>query len=264
MNLSLKTGEDLAMVLILALLMVFAIILLITVLNIFLVIKRLEDKRKGIIREPFSFKDWWKSLTGAVPLEKEETILLRHSYDGIRELDNHLPPWWKYMFYATIVFAIIYMVDYHVWKTSPLMEGEYLEEMALAQKEVEAYQAKNAASIDEKTVKLLTDAKVLARGKEIFTGKCAACHGSSGEGGVGPNLTDEYWLHGGSIGDVFKVIKFGIPEKGMISWKATLKPNEIQDVANYVKSISGTNPPNGKGPQGTKSDSTSTTPVAVL
>jgi cytochrome c oxidase cbb3-type subunit III len=107
---------------------------------------------------------------------------------------------------------------------------------------------------------LVSDAKVLAEGKEIFTGKCVACHGALGEGGVGPNLTDEYWLHGGTINDIFKTIKNGVPEKGMISWKATLKPNEIQSVSNYIASLAGTTPPNGKAPQGDKvsSDSTST------
>ncbi len=264
MNLSLKSGEELAMVLILGLLLVFSVILLVVVINVFMVIRRLENKAKGIEVEAFSLSSWWKGLTGAVPLEKEETVLLSHSYDGIRELDNHLPPWWKYLFYATIVFAVVYMGIYHVWETSPLMEGEYEAEMAKAHKEIEEYQAKNAASIDEKTVKLLTDAKVLATGKEIFDGKCAACHGALGEGGVGPNLTDEFWLHGGSIHDIFKVIKYGVPEKGMISWKATLKPNEIQDVANYIMSIAGSNPPNAKAPQGIKTDSTSTSEVAVL
>jgi len=266
MKISLKSGEELAMVLILAMLIILAVVLLITVINVFLVIKRIEAKHKGVITEAFSFKTWWKSLTKAVPVENEEAILLRHSYDGIRELDNHLPPWWKYMFYATIIFAIIYMADYHIWKTSPLSDGEYQQELATAQKEIELYQAKNAAAIDEKTVKLLpNDPKVAERGKEIFSSKCSACHGQAGEGGVGPNLTDEYWLHGSSINDLFKVIKYGVPEKGMISWKATLKPNEIQDVANYIKTIGGSNPPNAKAPQGVKTDSTaSSTPVALL
>lgn len=153
------------------------------------------------------------------------------------------------------------MLDYHVWASSPLQEEEYTQEVAVAQKQIEEFQAKNANSIDEKTVKLLaSDAKVVAKGKEIFTGKCVACHGAAGEGGVGPNLTDEYWLHGGTINDIFKTIKNGVPEKGMIAWKATLKPNEIQDVANYIVSIKGTNPPNAKAPQGDKvaADSTAT------
>ncbi len=254
MNLSsFKSGDELILFLVALLLLVFAIIILFVILGIFRTLKHIEAKQKGQIAEEFSFNSWWKSLTGAVPLEKEEVILLDHNYDGIKELDNHLPPWWKYLFYATIVFSIFYMLDYHVWSTSPLQIDEYEQEVSKAQKEIEEFQAKNANSIDETNVKILTkDAKVVANGKEIFIGKCVACHGALGEGGVGPNLTDEYWIHGGSINEVFKTIKNGVPEKGMISWKATLKPNEIQDVSNYILSIAGTNPPNAKEPQGEK------------
>ncbi|WP_435355640.1 cbb3-type cytochrome c oxidase N-terminal domain-containing protein [Emticicia sp. SJ17W-69] len=259
MNLSFKTGDELILFLVLVTLVIFAIVILFVVFGIFRALKQIDAERSGKLTEAFSFDVWWKSLTGAVPLEKEEVILLNHNYDGIRELDNHLPPWWKYLFYATIVFAIIYMLDYHVWKSSPLQEDEYQQEVAVAQKQIEEFQAKNANSIDENSVKLLaTDSKVVAKGKEIFTGKCVACHGALGEGGVGPNLTDEYWLHGGTIKDIFKTIKNGVPEKGMISWKATLKPNEIQDVSNYIVSLAGTNPPNGKAPQGDKATADST------
>jgi cytochrome c oxidase cbb3-type subunit 3 len=114
----------------------------------------------------------------------------------------------------------------------------------------------------------LKDSKIVSSGKEIFIAKCVACHGQAGEGGVGPNLTDEYWLHGGSINDIFKTVKYGVPEKGMIAWQATLKPNEIQSVSNYILSIQGSNPANAKAPQGEKAtagvDSTSAKPVANL
>jgi cytochrome c oxidase cbb3-type subunit 3 len=253
MNLSFKTGDELILFLVLVTLVIFAVVILFVVFGIFRALKQIDTERSGKIVEAFSFDTWWKSLTGAVPLEKEAVILLNHNYDGIRELDNHLPPWWKYLFYATIVFAVIYMLDYHVWYSSPSQEEEYQQELTVAQKQIEEYQAKNANSIDENSVKLLlTDSKVLAKGKEIFIGKCVACHGAMGEGGVGPNLTDEYWIHGGTIKDIFKTVKNGVPEKGMISWKATLKPNEMQDVSNYVLSMTGTNPPNGKAPQGEK------------
>jgi cytochrome c oxidase cbb3-type subunit III len=261
MNLSFKTGDELILFLVLTILVIFAIVILFVVFGIFRALKQIDAQKNGKVIEAFSFDTWWKGLTDAVPVENEEVILLNHNYDGIRELDNHLPPWWKYLFYATIVFAVVYMLDYHVWYSSPSQEEEYLQEVAVAEKQIEEFQAKNANSIDEKTVKLLvSDAKVLAEGKEIFTGKCVACHGALGEGGVGPNLTDEYWLHGGTINDIFKTIKNGVPEKGMISWKATLKPNEIQSVSNYIASLAGTTPPNGKAPQGDKvsSDSTST------
>jgi cytochrome c oxidase cbb3-type subunit 3 len=261
MNLSFKTGDELILFLVLITLIIFAVVIMFVVFGIFRTIKQIDAERSNKIIEVFSFNTWLKGLTGAVPLEKEEVILLNHNYDGIRELDNHLPPWWKYLFYATIVFAFFYLLDYHVWLSSPNQETEYLNEIAVAEKQIEEYQAKNANSIDENSVKLLvSDAKVLSKGKEIFTGKCVACHGAAGEGGVGPNLTDEFWIHGGTIGAIFKTIKNGIPEKGMIAWKATLKPNEMQDVSNYIASLAGTNPPNGKVPQGDKvvPDSTAT------
>jgi cytochrome c oxidase cbb3-type subunit III len=261
MNLSFKNGDELILFLVLVTLVIFAIVILFVVFGIFQTLKQIDGERSGKITEAFSFDVWWKSLTGAVPLENEAVILLHHNYDGIRELDNHLPPWWKYLFYATIVFAVVYMLDYHVWYSSPNQEDEYLQEVAVAEKQIEAFQTKNANSIDENSVKLLvSDSKVVAKGKEIFTGKCVACHGAAGEGGVGPNLTDEFWLHGGTVSSIFKTIKNGVPEKGMISWKATLKPNEMQDVSNYIVSLGGTNPPNGKAPQGEKvtADSTKT------
>jgi cytochrome c oxidase cbb3-type subunit 3 len=261
MNLSFKTGDELILFLVLVILIIFAVVILFVVFGIFRALKQIDAERSGKFIEVFSFNTWLKGLTGAVPLEKEEIILLNHNYDGIRELDNHLPPWWKYLFYATIVFSVFYLLDYHVWFSSPNQETEYLNEIAVAEKQIEEYQAKNANSIDENTVKLLvSDAKVLSKGKEIFTGKCVACHGAAGEGGVGPNLTDEFWIHGGTIGAIFKTIKNGVPEKGMIAWKANLKPNEMQDVSNYIASLAGSNPPNAKTPQGDKiaADSTAT------
>jgi cytochrome c oxidase cbb3-type subunit 3 len=260
MNLSFKTGDELILFLVLVTLIIFAVVIMFVVFGIFRALKQIDAERSGKIIEVFSFDIWWKGLTGAVPLEKEEIILLNHNYDGIRELDNHLPPWWKYLFYATIVFAVFYLLDYHVWYSSPNQETEYLTEVAVAEKQIEIYQTKNANSINENSVKLLvSDAKVVAKGKLIFIGKCIACHGADGEGGVGPNLTDEFWIHGGTIGSIFKTIKNGVPEKGMIAWKATLKPNEMQDVSNYIASLAGTNPPNAKAPQGDKVADDSTT-----
>lgn len=263
MNFSLNSKEGLTAFILMLLIFLVAIVILITLTSIYSLLKRIESQKTGEVVAETSLGSWWSGLTGAVPLEKEEAILLNHNYDGIRELDNHLPPWWKYLFYATIVFAVIYILDYHVWNTSPLQDEEYTIAMNTAKKEVEEYQAKNANSIDEKSVKKLTDAATLAKGKEIFVGQCVVCHGAAGEGGVGPNLTDAYWLHGGSINSIFKTIKFGVPEKGMIAWQSTLKPNQIQDVSNYILSMQGTKPANPKAPQGVleeggaSSDSTS-------
>jgi cytochrome c oxidase cbb3-type subunit III len=250
MNFSLNSKEGLTAFLLMLLIFLVAIVILITLFSIYALLKRIENKKTGYVEESSPFENWWKGLTGAVPLEKEEAILLNHNYDGIRELDNHLPPWWKYLFYATIVFAVFYMLDYHIWNTSPLQEEEYTIAMNTAKKEVEEYQSKNASSIDEKTVKMLTDATTISKGKEIFTGQCVVCHGAEGQGGVGPNLTDVYWLHGGTISSIFKTIKYGVPEKGMIAWQASLKPNQIQDVSNYILTLKGTKPANPKAPQG--------------
>lgn len=211
------------------------------------------------------------SLTDAVAIEDEDSILLDHNYDGIKELDNNLPPWWKYMFYATILSGVIYLVHFHVLKTGDLQTAEYDKAMAQAKIEVDEYMKTSANNVDENTVKLLTEASDITAGKDVFTANCAACHGATGgstPNGIGPNLTDDYWLHGGGLQDVFKTIKYGWAEKGMKSWKEDLSPMQIAQVTSYIKSLKGTNPPNGKSPQGdlyieggasTVSDSTSVT-----
>ena len=195
--------------------------------------------------------DWWEKINSFKPIHQEADIDLGHNYDGIRELDNRLPPWWLYGFYICIVFAVIYLYRYHVAQSAPLSKQEY--EIAVAQGEAEkaAYLEKAANNVDENTVKLITDKDQLAAAKQIFTTVCAACHTATGAGNVGPNLTDDYWLHGGSIKDVFKTIKYGWPDKGMKSWKDDYSPVQIAQLASYVKSLHGTNPPNPKAPQGT-------------
>ncbi len=190
------------------------------------------------------------SLIDAVAIEEEDSILLDHDYDGIKELDNNLPPWWKYGFYLTIVVAFVYLINYHVLKTGDLQGKEYEKEMAQAKFEVEEFMKNSANNVDESTVKLLTEASDIASGKDIFIANCAACHGKLGEGTVGPNFADDYWMHGGSIQDIFKTIKYGWVEKGMKSWKEDLSPMQIAQVTSYIKSLRGTNPPNGKAAQG--------------
>ncbi len=250
MNFSIKSGEDLLQLFVIITLLMFAIIMLVVVLNIFFVLKRINKGAEHAEEVEIEKRSFWNTINDLAPMEKEEELLMDHNYDGIRELDNHLPPWWLGLLYGGVVFAVIYLFNYHVWSWSPLQTEEYEIEMAEGKKEVDAYQAKLGESLDENSAKLETDAAVLANGQTIYTEKCVACHGAQGEGGVGPNLTDAYWLHGGDIKAVFSVIKHGVPEKGMISWKATLKPKEIQDVSNYILSIQGTNPANAKPPQG--------------
>ncbi|MDB5274560.1 MAG: cytC [Chitinophagaceae bacterium] len=191
-----------------------------------------------------------QKLSDAVPIEEEHSILTDHDYDGIRELDNNLPLWWKYMFYLTIVCAGCYIYYYHFSGVGKLQIAEYQEEVATSEKEVEAYMKLAANSVDENNVKRLIDAKKIESGKTLFLQNCAACHGKGGEGGVGPNLTDEYWLHGGGVKNVFKTIKYGVPEKGMISWKTQLSPANIQEVTSYILTLKGAHPANPKAPQG--------------
>ncbi|MBV8390268.1 MAG: c-type cytochrome [Mucilaginibacter sp.] len=186
------------------------------------------------------------------PMSEEQSILIPHEYDGIQELNNPTPAWFMYLFYVTIVFAVGYLLIYHVFGVGQLQYDEYRTEMAVAAKEKAAFLAKSADNVDETTVKLSADATVLAAGKATFDGKCAACHGNNGQGVVGPNLTDDYWLHGNKISDIFKTIKYGVQSKGMPTWESQLTPKQISDVANYVKSLHGTNPANPKEPQGTK------------
>ena len=193
-----------------------------------------------------------KVLTNAVPVEREADVMLDHNYDGIKELDNALPPWWVWGFYLTIIFSVVYLLHYHIMKTGPSSEQEYKNEMAIAEQQIKDRQAKNADLITPETAQLLTTPEALGEGKEIFTKNCVACHGPEGGGTVGPNLTDEYWIHGGGIKNVFKTVTEGVPAKGMISWKAQLSPKQIQSVASYILSLQGTKPAGGKDPQGDK------------
>lgn len=192
-----------------------------------------------------------KVLTDAVDIEDEASIDLGHEYDGIRELDNNLPPWWKWGFYLTIFIGVIYLTHYHVLGTGDLQEEEYEKDMAQAELDIQAYLKEQAMNVDENTVTMLLDEGAINNGKSLFKNFCVACHGENGEGRVGPNLTDEYWINGGSIKDIFKTIKYGA-NNGMKSWKDELNPVQMQQVASYIQSIIGTNPPNAKDPEGDK------------
>ena len=194
---------------------------------------------------------WWKKFRGiSVALKDEKDILIDgHDYDGIQELDNRMPPWLQFLFYTTIFIAVVYSA-YYFSGLGDLQIAELDKEIANAEAEKKAYMEKVGASMDENSVTLLTDKAAVEAGMKIFQEKCTACHGTEGGGSVGPNLTDAYWLHGGGIHNVFKVIKYGVPEKGMISWEKQLSPTDIQKVASFVLSLKGTKPANAKEPQG--------------
>lgn len=193
---------------------------------------------------------WWQSFTGLRPIENEKDIMIKDSHDGIIELDNPTPPWFMYLFYSTILFGLIYLINYHVIQDGNIQETEYKTDMAKAEKERANYLKKFAQTINENNVVLSTSNKDLLEGSKIYNTNCVACHGNLGQGGVGPNLTDQFWIHGASINDLFKTITNGVPEKGMIAWNKTINPLQIQQVASYILSLQDTNPPGAKEPQG--------------
>lgn len=196
------------------------------------------------------FYSIYKKLTASKPIEEEDEIILDHNYDGIKELDNRLPPWWVYGFYITIIFAGVYLARYHIFGGAN-QEEEYAMAVKEAQIEIEEYKKTAKDLVDVNTVELLTDATDLNAGKIIFTANCVACHKSDGGGGIGPNLTDDYWINGGGIKNVFQTIsEGGRPGKGMISWKSELQPSEIAQVGSYVLSLHGTTPADPKAPEG--------------
>jgi cytochrome c oxidase cbb3-type subunit 3 len=175
--------------------------------------------------------------------------VLDHDYDGIHEFDNDLPPWWKWGFAFTVVFAIAYLGFYHVARTGQLQGAEYAAEMQRAALFVPVGgDDPNLVT----TYAALTAPADLSSGKTIFATNCAPCHGANAEGKVGPNLTDEFWLHGGEVNHVYKTIKFGVNGKGMVAWKGKLSGKQMLQVASYALSLQGSKPANAKAPQGEK------------
>jgi cytochrome c oxidase cbb3-type subunit 3 len=229
------------------------IILLIVVLylrNLFNQMVAMVRPKKEVEAAPVvaeTFKKVNAILTDAVPIEEEHTILMDHEYDGIRELDNNLPPWWVWGFFATIVFAFIYIINYHVLGVSDLQEKAYQKEMAKAEKEIAAYREKMAMNVDETNATIMTGNSDLASGKAVFGVNCVTCHKADGSGDVGPNLTDKNWIYGYDIKEVFTTIKLGRPN-GMPAHDALLNPIQIQQVASYVLTLKEV--PNGKSAQG--------------
>jgi cytochrome c oxidase cbb3-type subunit 3 len=204
---------------------------------------------------------WWSRFNKFRTVEQEADIDLGHDYDGIRELDNRLPPWWIYGFYATIVFAAIYLWRYHVSHTAPLSKEEYEIAVRKADEKVNDYLKQKGELIDENTVTMLGAADI-SEGKRMFQISCIACHNEGGAGNVGPNLTDDYWIHGGDIRSVFKTIKYGF--NAMPTWQNTYSNKQIAQLSSYVKSLHGTNPPNAKAPQGELYKEDASTPKPTI
>ncbi|GAA4445214.1 hypothetical protein GCM10023188_48080 [Pontibacter saemangeumensis] len=190
-----------------------------------------------------------KGDTTIVTGKAKDVIHSHHDFDGIQEYDNDLPPWWKTMFYVTIVFSVAYMLHYHVFRTGALQTEEYETEMEQAAL-LAALTPDDPNAVTD--FEVLTDDAALASGKSIFDTNCAACHGQEGQGTVGPNLTDEYWLHGDDINEIFKTVKYGVPAKGMVPWQGKLTKEQMLEVSSYILSLQGTNPANAKEPQGEK------------
>ncbi|AZJ32317.1 MULTISPECIES: cbb3-type cytochrome c oxidase N-terminal domain-containing protein [Tenacibaculum] len=217
--------------------------------------EQLQMEKDGIKPEEVDKWAWAKKLiskwTEAKAIEQEDEIILDHNYDGIKELDNNLPPWWLYMFYATIIFAAVYLVRYHVLGADN-QEMEYAQAVAEAKRELAAFKSNSKeAIIDAETATVLTSDADLSRGKAVFNLNCAACHMADGGGGIGPNLTDEYWILGGGMKNIFNTVANGGRDgKGMVAWNKTLKPKDIQKVASYIISLQGTTPAKPKEPQG--------------
>lgn len=195
----------------------------------------------------------WDSMNASVPLSKEKDIDLGHEYDGIRELDNHLPPWWKGLFYGCVIWGIGYMVVYHFTYSFPLSAGEYENELVTAAEELRILRASQPLEvIDENALIFTHDAGIIASGKKVFiSNNCGSCHREDGGGNaIGPNLADSYWIHGGTIKDVFTTIKIGVVQKGMPAWGKVMSPGHVRDVAFFVMSLQGSKPESPKKPEG--------------
>ena len=204
--------------------------------------KQLEEAQSIPFTESKFYQGLLKKLTRSKEIEQEADVMLDHNYDGIRELDNVLPPWWVYLFYGTIIFAGIYLFRFQVIGDYD-QKKEFETEMTEARIAIEEYKKTAPDVMDKEKVTLLTDAASIAQGKTIFTTNCVACHRADAGGQIGPNLTDDMWINGGGIKNVFNVLMEGGRDgKGMISWKATIKPSDLQKVASYVLSLQGSNP----------------------
>lgn len=259
--------------------LVFVVVILVCLVALYMIrvlnmlTSQVEKERAAKLGTVYVPKpSWWsrfsQTMNASVPLEQEKNIELDHNYDGIKELDNHLPPWWKWLFYGTIGWSAVYLFVFHISSSLPLSTDEYQLEVAMAEEQARKLKAAQPqAEIDENSLAFTPDsATFISNGKAVFmSNNCGSCHRNDGGGNtIGPNLTDPYWLHGGHIKNVFSTIRNGVVEKGMPAWGKSLSPQQVRDVTFFVLSLQGTNPSNAKVPQGEiykaadpKADSTS-------
>ena len=175
--------------------------------------------------------------------DKKKPKVLDHEFDGIKELDNPVPKWFSFIFYGTILFAAIYLFYYQIYSGGNNLKNEYLASVGKTP-------INNSGGNDFDYSQKLTDKDLIENGKQVFNSNCASCHGMHGQGGVGPNLTDDYWLVENTYKGVEKVIDEGVPDKGMPGWKTILGDKKIQALVVYIASLQGTNPPDAKKPEG--------------
>ncbi|MGE4347050.1 MAG: cbb3-type cytochrome c oxidase N-terminal domain-containing protein [Flavobacteriaceae bacterium] len=215
--------------------------------------RREYDERNKLnldITQSATYKKIMQALTKSKGIEEEGELLMEHDYDGIKELDNVLPPWWKYLFYATVIFSFVYLGYYHLFGGENQIQ-EYERKNNEALLAIEEWKKTAVDLVDASNVIAMTDDSNLAAGKNIYMERCVACHLADGGGSIGPNLTDDYWILGGGIKEIFHTVSEGGREgKGMIPWKTELKPVEIQQVSSYILSLVGTTPAVAKEPEG--------------
>ena len=175
--------------------------------------------------------------------------LTSHSYDGIQEYDNPMPAWWRRTFWATFAFSLGYFVHFQLTGNGASVEQSYAEDMREF-RELQAAQSLGEKVTEEGLMRLMTDATLMRDARTVFAARCVQCHNDRGQGNIGPNLTDDYWLNGGGqLEEIYEIVSNGRTMKGMPNWSQKLRPLELAQVVAYVGTLRHTNLP-GKAPQG--------------
>ena len=254
-------------VFVVVILVLISAVILLRVLNVMVQNAAIENAaRLGIPYVPQQswWEKFWFDINAMKPIEEDKNIVLDHNYDGIKELDNHLPPWWKWLFVGTIIWGVAYLIVFHLMYSLPLSDQEYENEMVAAEEQARILKASQpVAVIDENTLSFTNDADIIAKGKTVFlSNNCGSCHRNDGGGNmVGPNLADEFWLNGGEIKRIFHTIANGRVEKGMPAWGKVMSQQDVRDLTFFVMSLQGTNPKDAKAPQGERYVPQETTPA---